>query len=338
MSNLDFDIKNKIISYLRHSEYGASASEIGKKINHNRITVGKYLSILEAEKVVTSKRVASAIYWQLAQFSSKPRILIVDDEKHILDLIRLSLTNGRYDMFEAFNGKEALDMVKTISPDLIVLDLMMPEVNGYDVCKELKSNVFTKDIPIIILSAKGEVEDKVELMNLDADDYITKPFDPLELEARVANKLRKKESYHSKNGITGLPSELITNENRSVWNAKSSWYEFQIQLCNFREFTSIFGHKKGCDVLQLFSKMLLTFLENKDDMYIGHISESAFAVFSEKKLNFSDLIQRFLQMRPFLYVEQGDISPNITSLEIFKDDKKLSHTLLCLKVSEVSHD
>jgi len=195
MTVQEFEIKNKIVSFLRRHETGASASDIAKSINHNRITIGKYLQVLRAEQIVVSKKVASALYWQLADFSRKFKILIVDDEKNIVDLVRLSLTSGRYDIYEAYDGLEAMNMIQKIIPDLIVLDLMMPIMDGLTVCKQLKSNVLTRSIPIIILSAKGEIKEKMQLLEIGVDDYITKPFNFSEVLARIRAALRGHKLY-----------------------------------------------------------------------------------------------------------------------------------------------
>lgn len=116
------------------------------------------------------------------------KILVVDDEKSINDLIRLDLEFEGYTVESAFDGQEALDMVDKFHPDLIVLDVMLPKVSGFDVCKRINME---KSIPIILLTAKTDVIDRVLGLELGADDYITKPFDNRELLARVKALLRR---------------------------------------------------------------------------------------------------------------------------------------------------
>lgn len=336
----EFEIKNKIVSFLRKHEAGASASEIAKEINHNRITIGKYLQVLKAENILTSKKVASAIFWQIADYSKKYRILIVDDEKHIVDLIRLSLANNRYDFYEAYDGKEALLMIGNIVPDLIILDLMMPEISGVEVTKRLKENPLTQNIPIIILSAKGQIEDKTEMLKLDIDDYISKPFDPLELEARVSNKLRKKMDMYSQNSITGLPSVIMTQETRHLWEQKKQWFEMKVSLRQFGEYASLFGHKKSFEVLQLFTRMLINILHGKENVFLGHVCESEFAIFlSEKNTSLKeDILKRFEQMIPFFYSEYSDqLISKPDTLKIKRHREDIDHKLLHLDIEEISH-
>ena len=120
--------------------------------------------------------------------NTKQRILIADDDSNIAELISLYLTKEGYETQIASDGKEALKMVGSFSPDLIILDIMMPEMDGYEVCREVRKNSMT---PIIMLTAKGETFDKVLGLELGADDYMVKPFDTKELVARVKAVLRR---------------------------------------------------------------------------------------------------------------------------------------------------
>lgn len=118
----------------------------------------------------------------------KKRILVVDDEPHIVNLIKLTL-EPRYEVHEAYSGTEALKIASKIEPDLVILDLMMPRVDGFQTCVTLRNSPETKDTPIMILSARSQIVDKFKSINSGADDYMTKPFDPDELARRVALNL-----------------------------------------------------------------------------------------------------------------------------------------------------
>jgi two-component system alkaline phosphatase synthesis response regulator PhoP len=115
-------------------------------------------------------------------------ILVVDDEKNIVQLARLYLSNEGFRVEEAHDGKQALEKAKAVSPDLIVLDLMMPEMDGLTVCKEIRK---TSSVPVIILTARNDDVDKIVGLEIGADDYVTKPFNPRELVARVKAVLRR---------------------------------------------------------------------------------------------------------------------------------------------------
>ena len=125
---------------------------------------------------------------------SKNKILIVDDDSNIAELISLYLAKECFDTQVAGDGESALRAVKSYQPDLILLDLMLPGIDGYQVCREVRSS---SDIPVIMLSAKGEVFDKVLGLELGADDYMEKPFDSKELVARVKAVLRRYRSHQT---------------------------------------------------------------------------------------------------------------------------------------------
>ncbi|MBQ6820123.1 MAG: response regulator transcription factor [Clostridium sp.] len=119
------------------------------------------------------------------------KILVVDDEDHIVELISYNLINSGYEVITANNGVDAVKLAKEEKPNLILLDLMIPILDGYDVCKAIRRDTHTKDISIIMLTAKGEELDKILGLELGADDYITKPFSIRELMARIKAILRR---------------------------------------------------------------------------------------------------------------------------------------------------
>ena len=150
--------------------------------------------------------------------AAKQKILIVDDDANIAELISLYLTKECYETMIVNDGEEALSVFKTFQPNLILLDLMLPGIDGYQVCREIRSKAST---PIIMLTAKGEVFDKVLGLELGADDYIIKPFDSKELVARVKAVLRRyqparQEEPKSSAKIVEYPDLVINQTNYSV--------------------------------------------------------------------------------------------------------------------------
>lgn len=144
------------------------------------------------------------------------KILIVDDDTNISELISLYLVKEGYETKEVADGRQALEVFEEYQPDLVLLDIMLPSVDGYDICKEIRR---TSHTPIIMLTAKGEVFDKVLGLELGADDYIVKPFDPKELMARVKVVLRRHmrptKQEEPKNRIV-LDNLIIDKDNYSV--------------------------------------------------------------------------------------------------------------------------
>lgn len=121
----------------------------------------------------------------------KTKILVVDDEKDIIELVRYNLEKEGFVVISAIDGEKALELVSKKDPEMIILDLMLPGIDGLDVCRELKRNDQTSSIPVIMLTAKGEESDIVVGLELGADDYITKPFSPRVLVSRVKAVLRR---------------------------------------------------------------------------------------------------------------------------------------------------
>lgn len=141
----------------------------------------------------------------MGYFMSNEKILIVDDDKEIINLVEFCLKNEGYDILKAYNGNEALGLLEKNNIQLIILDIMMPELDGMEVCRRVRT---TKNIPIIILSAKASELDKVIGLSTGADDYVTKPFSTVELIARVKAQLRRY-VYLNNNGKENIIENLI---------------------------------------------------------------------------------------------------------------------------------
>jgi DNA-binding response OmpR family regulator len=148
--------------------------------------------------------------------SRKYRILVVDDERRMVGFIRLNLEQDGFEVIEAFNGTEALDRLRDSLPDLILLDVMMPDIDGFEVLKMIRE---ISQVPVIMLTAKGEEDDKVKGLELGADDYITKPFSPRELVSRVKAVLRRGASQEEdEEGVIEVDDRLkIDFGRREVW-------------------------------------------------------------------------------------------------------------------------
>jgi len=148
-------------------------------------------------------------------------ILIIEDEKDIVDLIEYHLKQSGFSVISALDGPAGLDKAKKKRPNLIILDLMLPEMDGKDVCRGLKSNPLTQSIPILMLTAKAEETDRLIGFELGADDYVTKPFSPKELVLRVKAILRRKEVDHEGEKIIRIGDLLIDIDRHQVSVKKS---------------------------------------------------------------------------------------------------------------------
>lgn len=166
---------------------------------------------------------------------AKERILVVDDEEDILELVRYNLSAAGYRVVCAETGEAALEIARDDSPDLIVLDLMLPGISGLEVAKLLKDEAKTRDIPIIMLTAKGEERDVVTGLELGADDYVTKPFSPKILNARVRAVVRRTDKGPSDKAAVVKTDDLILDPGRRKVTVRGkevdlSYTEFQILL------------------------------------------------------------------------------------------------------------
>jgi DNA-binding response OmpR family regulator len=144
------------------------------------------------------------------------RILVVDDEERMVRFIRLNLEHDGFQVSEAFNGKQAVQKLRDVNPDLILLDVMMPDLDGFEVLEMIRE---ISNVPVIMLTAKSEEDDRVRGLELGADDYVAKPFSPRELVSRVRAVLRRTESASgSMHGLIEVDERLkIDFDRREVW-------------------------------------------------------------------------------------------------------------------------
>ena len=179
-------------------------------------------------------------------------ILIADDEPNQLELMSFNLSNAGYSIIKATNGKEAIELIENHSPDLIILDWMMPKMSGIDVCRTLRSRSETKQIPIIILSARSEDSDKSLGLDTGADDYISKPFSPKELISRVKALLRRARpalvnDILQFNDLTLSLSEMIVTYKNN--NVKLGPKEFKLLTLLMERPGHIFSRNKLLDLV-----------------------------------------------------------------------------------------
>ncbi len=152
-------------------------------------------------------------------------ILVLDDEKEIADLVELYLLNENYNIYKFYNSKEAIEYINTVKLDLAILDVMIGEIDGFEICKKIREKGL--NFPIIMLTAKIEDKDKITGLTLGADDYITKPFNPLELVARVKSQIRRYTKYNEKINEDNIEiNGLVINKKQHICNL----YEEKIEL------------------------------------------------------------------------------------------------------------
>ena len=210
------------------------------------------------------------------------RILVVEDEEDIAELLRIHFTDEGYDVEIATRGADALELTRKQLPDLIVLDIVLPGMNGYAVCRELRSTTRTGHIPIIFLTQKDEQSDRIAGLELGADDYVTKPFDAEELKLRVKNAIQSHRRTNLSDPRTGLPSaRLIEEQLRRLMRSKG-WTFVEVSIDNMQPFNEAYGFVATDEVLR-FTALLLS--EVIDELgtpqdFIGHAGEQTFVIVS----------------------------------------------------------
>jgi PleD family two-component response regulator len=236
-----------------------------------------------------------------------PTILIADDDPDLRDILRSILEPGGFVVVEAEDGQRTLDAVKAHAPNLLIIDYMMPVLTGPEVCERLRQDVLLRHLPIIMLTGKGEVQDKVYGINAGADDYLVKPFEPQELLARVQMVLRRASRDLEANPLTKLPGNIsIERELERCIAAGGRSSVCYIDLNRFKAFNDHYGFKRGDDAIQRTAQVLLEVsrLHGSPEDFIGHIGGDDFIVITPteraEKLC-QAIVTRFDAMVPELY-------------------------------------
>ena len=209
---------------------------------------------------------------------SKGLILVVEDDVDISNMLRIYFDSQGYDVWVAVRGQEALDICRRKLPNIIVLDIMLPDIDGYEVCQRLRNNLRTSHIPILFLTQKDDRSDKIAGLELGADDYITKPFDIEELRWRVQNVLKRAQYENLTNPTTGVPSSKLIEEQLKKLMRRNGWTILYIGINGFEPFKEVHGFVAGDDILR-FVAIILT--ESVDELgtvndFIGHIGGDDF--------------------------------------------------------------
>ncbi|NWG35392.1 MAG: response regulator [Chloroflexi bacterium] len=285
----------------------------------------------------------------------KSRLLVVEDDLDIGNMLKIYFSGLDFDVDVAVRGSDALEKTKQVLPHLIVLDIMLPDIDGYEVCRNLRTNMRTSHIPVIFLTQKDERSDKLQGLELGADDYITKPFDIEELKLRVQGAIRRAERESLTDPRSGLPAgRLIEEQLRRIIREKD-WALIDARVNHFEPFKDVYGFVAGDDVLR-FTAMLIG--EVVDELgtardFIGHAGGDNFIVITtadhapairdrlrarfdqevQTHYNFMDRQQGFMQAPapggttvkvPFMTISMGVVSPRDHSFADIREITELA--------------
>jgi diguanylate cyclase (GGDEF)-like protein len=215
------------------------------------------------------------------------RILIADDEPSVCQLLELVLKSEGYDVVTAQNGDQLVRLAQERMPDLLLVDLMMPQLDGYEAIRQLRNDTRTAHLPMLILTAKSTPNDLVTGFESGADDYITKPFVLPELLARIKGHLRRAAQRPVHNPLTGLAGNvLLTEELKYRIKRGTPFALLYIDLDNFKAFNDTYGFSRGDRAIKLVADVLREALARYGDEsdFIGHIGGDDFALISSPDL------------------------------------------------------
>jgi DNA-binding response OmpR family regulator len=211
----------------------------------------------------------------------KARLLIVEDDVDISNMLKIYFSSQGYDVEAALRGGDALEKTRQSMPHLIVLDIMLPDINGYDVCRQLRTTTRTSHIPVIFLTQKDERSDRLQGLELGADDYITKPFDIDELKLRVQNAIARSERESLTDPQTGLPAgRMIEDQLRHAIRQPKGWAFIDVRVNQFEAFKNVYGFIAASDVLR-FAAMLLGEVVDENGTqndFVGHAGGDNFVI------------------------------------------------------------
>ena len=212
----------------------------------------------------------------------KARLLVVEDDPDISNMLKIYFSGLGYDVDVALRGYDALDKTRQVLPHLIILDIMLPDIDGYEVCRNLRTSTRTSHIPVIFLTQKDERSDKLQGLELGADDYITKPFDIEELKLRVQGAIRRAERESLTDPRSGLPAGRLIEEQLRRIIREEEWALVDLRINQFTSFNDVYGFVAGDDVLR-FSAMLLGEIVDEhgtSNDFIGHAGGDNFIIIS----------------------------------------------------------
>jgi diguanylate cyclase (GGDEF)-like protein len=237
------------------------------------------------------------------------KILVVDDQPDIRDVLRITLEDEKYEVFEAGNGEEALAFIQKKLPDLVLCDYKMPRMDGREFCRLIKKDILLRHLPIIMVTGKGEIADKVDGIEAGADDYIVKPFEPKELIAHIRMLLRRSGIDLEANPLTRLPGNIsILDELSRKISGSDLFAVCYIDLDKFKAYNDTYGFERGDNVIKETARILLRVTQecgNPGD-FVGHVGGDDFVVVTSldkvDKLC-GQIIEQFDNTMPSFYSE-----------------------------------
>lgn len=272
----------------------------------------------------------------------KKKILIIDDTELMVQMIADILAGEGYDVVSANNGTDGIRMVMTHKPDLVLLDVIMPGLDGFEVCRLLRQDESNNLMPIIMLTAQGNEDDKLTGLELGADDYITKPFNPRELVSRVKNTLLRIERNRLANPLTGLPgnNEIQAEINYRIAN-EALFSVLYLDVDNFKAYNDAYGFARGDTAIKMIADILADIIPvfGSQSDFIGHIGGDDFVVITSPQnadIICENIIKEFDERVPELYSSR-DRKAGYISTKNRKGDI-IRYPIMTISIAAVSNE
>jgi CheY-like chemotaxis protein len=216
----------------------------------------------------------------------KSTILIVEDDVDVAEMLTAYFRAQGYEVLAVNWGEDAVKTCKSSRPDLVILDIRLPDIDGFEVARRLRGNQRTQDIPIIFLTEKRERSDRLQGLELGADDYITKPFDIQELRLRVRNSLRRTEQSSLTNPVTSLPEGALVDERLGECLHGGDWALLQVSIDNLSGFREAYGFVASDDVVRAVSLMIHNAMRDMGGAgdFIGHLGPTDLVLVTQPSL------------------------------------------------------
>jgi len=242
--------------------------------------------------------------------NKKPRIAIIDDDEDIVEVTKAFLRRRGFEVITAFDGESGIQMVRSQHPDLVLLDLMLPDIEGYEVCRRLKEDSELWHTPIIYFTAKGEFSDKITGLKSGGDDYVTKPFEPEELLARIWMILNRNQNVLDANPLSKLPGNNAIQKQIFFRLEKGDKFAIaHMDIDHFKSFNDEYGFERGDQAINGLAQLLTQIVKEmgKTTDFVGHIGGDDFVLIStpdQIDRICEETLRRFDSMVPTLYDEK----------------------------------
>ncbi|OGS22779.1 MAG: hypothetical protein A2252_10665 [Elusimicrobia bacterium RIFOXYA2_FULL_39_19] len=263
------------------------------------------------------------------------KILIADDDTEIQELLNFTLENEGYNVVICSDGEEAERRAYAEKPDLIVLDVMMPKMTGYEVCEKLREDPRTALTPIIMLTSLSQTKDKITGIKLGADEYLNKPFEPFELAARIEGLLKRVKAEISANPVTNLSgSTQIEMEIKKLLSAGKNFSLFYIDIDNFKPFNEKYGFDAGDVFLKKFAEVLRNIVSvSREKFFLGHLTADDFVIVTvnEDIEAIANNILHAFNTLPVLQYDENTIQKGYM-LSIDKEGKEIKAPLMTASI------